>query len=367
MWYVARCFTFHHRADVKEYLVCCQLFHHDDDVKEYLICCQVFHQGEVKEFDTPYNLMQLEDGYFMRLVENTGRRQAQHLRSLAELSHQQRASASLMLEHAVFMATEQLQASTEDLTFRPGSLAWSNMARFSKSQDSLEKAHSDWGSRGDVREDEEVLSPLARPKPPPSMAPAQKLINKRRMSPSRGKRASTGGEKEEGADKEEGGEQLPLLSYDAPPKPMPRNAAEKGEVESGRGEKGRIYRPADGGNVRSSVQSSPLIEYKSSPRPRVRSPTSQNAPSRAVERRVLETSIDTPPAPRRNFSPFPSSGENNSNSTAAPTRIKGRSEMSGGRTPARGGYQSPSVRMISGEYSPPAQDGQEDTEKIIYC
>lgn len=342
---------------------CHQMFHHD--VKECLFSClQVFHQGEVKEFDTPYNLMQLEDGYFTRLVEHLGRRQAQHLRSLAELSHQQRASASLMLEHAVFMATEQLQASTEDLTFRPGSLAWSNRVRFSKSQDSLEKAHSDWGSRGDIQE---VVSSPTRPKANPSMAPAQKLINKRRMSPSRGKRPMPSGEKEEGAEKEEGCEQLPLLSYNTPPKPVTRNSAEKGETQSGRGEKGRSYRPDDGRNVRSNFASSPLVDYNSSPRLRVHSPTDQNAPSRAVERRVLETSIDTPPVPRRNFSPLPSNAENNSNPTAAATRIKGRSEVLQGRTPARRGYQSPGSRMISGEYSPPAQDGREDAEKIIYC
>ena len=333
---------------------------------------QVFDGGEVKEFDTPYNLIHTEDGYFTQLVEQCGRQQAQQIRSMAELSHQQRASASLMLEHAVFMATEQLHASTEDLTFRPGSLAWSNMAQFSKSQDSLEKAHSDWGSRGDVR-DEEVVSPLAKPKPQPAMAPAQKLINKRRMSPSRGKRHAS---KEEGVEKEEKGpEQMPLLSYDAPPKHGTRDLQEKDErdrrkeKDSGR-EKERLYRPTAENSSRSRVESSPLVDYNSSPRPRVRSPTNQSAPSgngaqpRGVaERRILETSIDTPPAPRRNFSPFPSGVENNS---APPARIKGRAEMSRGKTPGRVEYQPPRGRIVSGEYSAPA-DSQEDTEKIIYC
>ncbi|XP_070211573.1 ATP-binding cassette subfamily C member 4-like [Littorina saxatilis] len=329
----------------------------------------VFHKGEAKEFDTPYNLMNTGDGYFMRLVEQGSRRQAQHLRSLAELSHQQRASASLMLEHAVFMATEQLHASTEDLTFRPGSLAWSNLAKFTKSQDSLEKAYSDWGSRGDVR-DEEVTSPLARPKPQVSMAPAQKLINKRRMSPNRGKRAGHA-DREEVTEKEEGGEQLPLLSYDTPPKLLAQNSAESDEA--GR-EKERTYRPNNGKNVPRSVESSPIVDYSSSPRPRVRSPTNQNAPNRdtdrsssnprgVVERRILETSIDTPPVPRRNFSPSPSIGE----ASAPPARVQGRSEKSRGRTSGRVGYPSSRPRIISGEYSPPGQESKEDTERIIFC
>ncbi|KAL8562631.1 hypothetical protein ACOMHN_011203 [Nucella lapillus] len=326
----------------------------------------VFHQGEVKEFDTPYNLMQIEDGFFTRLVDQCGKRQAQHLRGLAELSHQQRASASLMLEHAVFMATEQLHASTEDLTFRPGSLAWSNMTRFSKSQDSLEKAHSDWGSRGDVRE-EVVVSPLAKPKPQPSIAPAQKLINKRRMNPNRGMRLSQGAA--EGAQKEDGSEQIPLLNYDTPPKSVASDSAER---ESGR-EKERAHSHEDTNN---KPPSSPLEEdHSSSPRTRVHSPprASSSGPdgssghSRgAVERKVIETTIDTPPAPRRNFSPFPSANDRGENSSAAPGRVKGRMEMSRGKAPARVGYQPGRARIVSGEYSPPA-DSRDDTEKIIYC
>ncbi|XP_076443779.1 ATP-binding cassette sub-family C member 4-like [Babylonia areolata] len=333
----------------------------------------VFHQGEVKEFDTPYNLMQTEDGYFTRLVEQCGKRQAQHLRGLAELSHQQRASASLMLEHAVFMATEQLHASTEDLTFRPGSLAWSNTAKFSKSQDSLEKAYSDWGSRGDVRAGEEAVSPVSKAKPPPAIAPSQKLINKRRMNPNRGRNHSQGGL--EVADKEDRGdggeEQMPLLSYDTPPKSVTSNSAEREEKGSGR-ERGRMYRPSHENSPNSRSSSSPHTDHRSFPRPRVQSPTGTAArglgsndtqPSRAVERKVIETLIDTPPAPRRNFSPFPSSSDNTG---AAPDRVKGRKETSRGKAPPRVGYQPGRARIISGEYTP-AADNQDDTEKIIYC
>nr|KAG5697757.1 hypothetical protein BaRGS_026714 [Batillaria attramentaria] len=154
------------------------------------LICLVFNRGEVREFDTPYALLQQENGHFTRLVDQSGKRQSQQLRAMAELSHQHRASQSLMLEHAVFMATEQLHASTEDLTFRPGSLAWSHMAKFAKSQDSLEKVHSDWGSRGDVREDEDMPSPggqNSKGRQLPSLAPAQKIIN-RRKSPNRSKR-----------------------------------------------------------------------------------------------------------------------------------------------------------------------------------
>ncbi|XP_050401602.2 ATP-binding cassette sub-family C member 4 isoform X1 [Patella vulgata] len=75
----------------------------------------VLHDGEVKEFDTPYNLLQEEDGYFTNLVDQTGVQQAAELRNLARIANLKRASASILLEKAVLKADKQLSTSRTSL------------------------------------------------------------------------------------------------------------------------------------------------------------------------------------------------------------------------------------------------------------
>ena len=142
----------------------------------------MFHEGEVKEFDTPYNLMQRgSSGFMVRLAQGLGQRKMKQLYAMAELSHHRRASASLMLQHSVYMATEQLQASTEDLTFHPGQLAWSHVTRFHQSSDSLEKATGDSRNADpDMGGDALIRDSLKSGRV--CFAPAQKLINKRRAT-----------------------------------------------------------------------------------------------------------------------------------------------------------------------------------------
>nr|XP_034300519.1 multidrug resistance-associated protein 4-like isoform X5 [Crassostrea gigas] len=47
----------------------------------------VLNQGKLVEFDTPYQLLQIEDGFFKNLVQQTGKAQAKVLQSLAENYH----------------------------------------------------------------------------------------------------------------------------------------------------------------------------------------------------------------------------------------------------------------------------------------
>ena len=44
----------------------------------------VMNHGEAVEFDKPHELLQLNDGYFSQMVQQTGNAMAQHLRSVAE-------------------------------------------------------------------------------------------------------------------------------------------------------------------------------------------------------------------------------------------------------------------------------------------
>lgn len=48
---------------------------------------QVLNQGKLVEFDTPYQLLQIEDGFFRNLVQQTGKAQAKVLQTLAENYH----------------------------------------------------------------------------------------------------------------------------------------------------------------------------------------------------------------------------------------------------------------------------------------
>ena len=95
--------------------------------------------GELKEFDIPFNLLQIQDGYFTQLVEQTGSQQAAHLRMLAQIAFGQRASASLLLEEAVKTATLHLRNSRNDLSKSRESLK-SSQELVKKSLDSLNSA-----------------------------------------------------------------------------------------------------------------------------------------------------------------------------------------------------------------------------------
>ncbi|XP_065933440.1 ATP-binding cassette sub-family C member 4-like isoform X2 [Magallana gigas] len=50
----------------------------------------VLNQGKLVEFDTPYQLLQIEDGFFRNLVQQTGKAQAKVLQTLAENYHKER-------------------------------------------------------------------------------------------------------------------------------------------------------------------------------------------------------------------------------------------------------------------------------------
>nr|XP_034300520.1 multidrug resistance-associated protein 4 isoform X1 [Crassostrea gigas] len=50
----------------------------------------VLNQGKLVEFDTPYQLLQIEDGFFRNLVQQTGKAQAKVLQTLAESFHKER-------------------------------------------------------------------------------------------------------------------------------------------------------------------------------------------------------------------------------------------------------------------------------------
>ncbi|KAK0060207.1 multidrug resistance-associated protein 4-like isoform X2 [Biomphalaria pfeifferi] len=143
----------------------------------------VLKDGELVEFDSPYNLLQNNDGVFTKMVLSLGKNQSKQLYALAELSQHQRTSASLQLHRAMLLATEQLAQSTEDLSAGHAALSWN---RFTHSQDSLDKALVD--------------SIVVKEKKP--VAPSQRII--RRRSPGRTKKNAS--EEEE------------LLSYDTPPK-----------------------------------------------------------------------------------------------------------------------------------------------------
>ncbi|KAH9492759.1 Multidrug resistance-associated protein 4 [Bulinus truncatus] len=143
----------------------------------------VLENGELVEFDSPYNLLKNNDGIFARMVLNLGKSQAKQLQALAELSQHQRASASLQLQRAMLLANEQLAQSTEDLSAGRAALSWN---RFTHSQDSLDKA--------------QIESIVEKEKK--SVGPSQRII--RRRSPGRNKKGIS--EEEE------------LLSYDTPPK-----------------------------------------------------------------------------------------------------------------------------------------------------
>ncbi|XP_062616989.1 ATP-binding cassette sub-family C member 4-like isoform X2 [Saccostrea cucullata] len=50
----------------------------------------VLEHGKLVEFDTPYKLLQIKDGFFTNLVQQTGKAQAKHLLTLAEKYHKER-------------------------------------------------------------------------------------------------------------------------------------------------------------------------------------------------------------------------------------------------------------------------------------
>ncbi|XP_046373552.2 ATP-binding cassette sub-family C member 4-like isoform X2 [Haliotis rufescens] len=94
----------------------------------------VLDEGELKEFDIPYNLLLHKDGYFCKLVDQLGKQQARQLHALAELAYHQRASASMLLEEAVKSATEIFRNSREDLRRSKDSLM--------RSKDSLDTSQT---------------------------------------------------------------------------------------------------------------------------------------------------------------------------------------------------------------------------------
>uniref|UniRef100_A0A2C9JNJ0 Uncharacterized protein n=1 Tax=Biomphalaria glabrata TaxID=6526 RepID=A0A2C9JNJ0_BIOGL len=158
----------------------------------------VLKDGELVEFDSPYNLLQNNDGVFTKMVLSLGKNQSKQLYALAELSQHQRTSASLQLHRAMLLATEQLAQSTEDLSAGHAALSWN---RFTHSQDSLDKAL--------------VESIVVKEKKP--VAPSQRII--RRRSPGRTKKNAS--EEEE------------LLSYDTPPKAHQAFSVSRGRNGSG--------------------------------------------------------------------------------------------------------------------------------------
>lgn len=50
----------------------------------YLGLFKVLDEGNIMEFDHPYQLLQIEDGYFSKMVQQTGPSEAEHLLSIAK-------------------------------------------------------------------------------------------------------------------------------------------------------------------------------------------------------------------------------------------------------------------------------------------
>lgn len=56
-------------------------------IENYVLLLQVMDEGEIKEFDSPFILIQQENSIFSNLVEQTGVAQAAELRFLAADFH----------------------------------------------------------------------------------------------------------------------------------------------------------------------------------------------------------------------------------------------------------------------------------------
>ncbi|XP_035824676.1 multidrug resistance-associated protein 4 isoform X2 [Aplysia californica] len=226
----------------------------------------VLEKGELKEMDTPHNLLQDPDGVFTRLVLSTGKSQAKQLQALAELSQHQRASASLQLQRAMLLANEQLAQSTEDLS-AGRALNWN---RFTHSQGSLDKTFLE-----SVPEKEKK-----------SVGPSQRII--RRRSPGRTKR--TVEEEEE------------LLSYDAPPKvhtrisPLARDTTPVDHSVNGTG---RISEGSGSGAENSPQQERAVFQSRGAGEShgQKQSPPQMRRKSDRGRREIVETDIDFPSDP----------------------------------------------------------------------
>lgn len=249
-------------------------------------------------------------------------------------------------------------------SFPPGSLAWSHVAKLSQSQDSLEKAHSDWGSRGDIREEqdeqEKVESPTKR-LPQTSLAPSQKIINRRRHNPNRIRWSrDDNGEKNEEDLKDiretaESKEEMPLLNYHSAPRTLTRH-------------------PNDSNSTADTMDAGPIVAYTASPKPRLKlplqkrmsdHPTAANGTNSGTAK-VLETDQKIPPAPQRNCPPLPSRrGADQTVVSQMQTKMikmGNPAEATGRKVHVR----QPRARLQTDEKESVAGK-TEESEKIIYC
>ncbi|GFO41988.1 multidrug resistance-associated protein 4 [Plakobranchus ocellatus] len=232
----------------------------------------VLADGELKEFDSPYNLLQDSEGIFTRLVLSSGKNQAKQLQALAEMSQHKRTSAHIQLQRAMLLAHEQLVQSTEDLSMGQAALNWN---RFTHSLDSLDKA--------------EVENIVQKEKK--TVAPSQKIIH--RKSPKRNNRRIIKEEEEE------------LLTYNSAPKARNqfRGSTERNNSDKIRGQ--LVKSPSDSREEDSAI-SLPYGNKSGSDSERSGSPSMQNfqhlqnSPhhdkrSVLVKADVVETDIDFPP------------------------------------------------------------------------
>ena len=84
--YMGRCFMHNLSSEINLPLVVNMLYCYIIFVFA-LNCCQVMSKGRVKEFDSPYNLLQNSDSLFTKMVEKTGTSASKKLRQMAADSH----------------------------------------------------------------------------------------------------------------------------------------------------------------------------------------------------------------------------------------------------------------------------------------
>ncbi|XP_059157838.1 ATP-binding cassette sub-family C member 4-like [Physella acuta] len=287
----------------------------------------VLEDGELKEFDSPYNLLQKSDGHFSRLVLSLGKNQAKQLQALAELSQHQRTSACLQLQRAMLLANEQLAQSTEDLSAGRAALRWN---RFTHSQDSLDKAQLE----SIVEKDKK------------SIAPSQRII--RRRSPGRTKRTIE--EEEE------------LMSYDTPPKTRQVFGTKKQNDKRNTDSFSSHSKESSWGQSEETA-STTLDQSKKDLTARLQQDKQKSGPDQKVP---FETDVDFEPARRRSGGNTHSRQMQGSpTSKTAPQKLSDSPKPLANKAISSPKYNNsatspPSSRVITGPYVPLAKDEKEE-------
>ncbi|GFR71832.1 multidrug resistance-associated protein 4-like [Elysia marginata] len=297
----------------------------------------VLDDGELKEFDTPYNLLQDTDGLFTRLVLSSGKNQAKQLQALAEMSQHKRTSAHMQLQRAMLLAHEQLVQSTEDLSIGQSALSWN---RFTHSQDSLDK---------------EKLESIVQ-KERKSVAPSQRIIH--RKSPKRKERRAIKEEEEE------------LLNYDSAPRARRQfrdspQTSDTDSIDRRHNQRSKLASASGDGEAVVPVKDQGSPDTRRTASPRARTSVSQqgpppqctsNQPKAQREAEMVETDIDFPPKDESPASNRVPGGTYSPQRSSKP--VSGSARSSGLQGSSRGARntETASSRSKKGSYVPLAQN-----------